>query len=168
MTRSSLTFLVLSIGLVVGLAACGDEAAASAPAKPTAAAAAKPASTVWLTDLAEAKRQAAARKVPILADFTGSDWCGWCKRLDAEVFSTPEFATWAAKNVVLLTVDFPHDVQQSAELQQQNTQLAEKYRVDGFPTILFLSDDGTVLAKTGYQEGGPAAWIAQVEGELKR
>ena len=61
----------------------------------------------WLVDLEEAYNQSKQTDKPILANFTGSDWCGWCKKLRAEVFSRPEFKTWAKENVILLELDFP-------------------------------------------------------------
>ena len=75
---------------------------------------------VWLTSLAEAKAEAAKRKVPILADFSGSDWCGWCIKLDKEVFSTDAFRKYASENLVLLLVDFPRTKTQSDEIKKQN------------------------------------------------
>ncbi len=160
--------IICSVG-VVALVACGGDgpsAPAGAAAHPVKAA--EVAHAPWLTDMAEAQRQAADKKLPILADFTGSDWCHWCKLLDAEVFETREFVNWSATHAILLKVDFPHSTEQAPALKQQNQQLAEQYRIDGFPTILLLAADGTVLGKTGYSEGGPAVWIAQVEGLLKR
>lgn len=61
----------------------------------------------WLTDAAKAQAQAKAEKKLVLLDFTGSDWCGWCIKLNKEVFSKPEFAEYAKKNLVLVEVDFP-------------------------------------------------------------
>ncbi|MFH1708181.1 MAG: thioredoxin family protein [Planctomycetota bacterium] len=61
----------------------------------------------WLTDYNAAVKAAQERNLPILADFTGSDWCGWCQKLKAEVFDKKEFTEWAAQSVILLEVDFP-------------------------------------------------------------
>src|SRR5882672_6835374 len=74
----------------------------------------------WLTDAKKAQEQAKAEKKLVLLDFTGSDWCGWCIRLNKEVFSKPEFQDYAAKNLVLVEVDFPRSKTQSAELKAQN------------------------------------------------
>jgi protein disulfide-isomerase len=107
----------------------------------------------------------AARKAnkPILADFTGSDWCGWCKKLDQEVFATKEFRDWAQKNVILLKLDYPKYTTQDSAIKTQNEELSKKYKIQGFPTILFLNDDGKTLGKVGYLEGGPEKWTAAAD-----
>lgn len=125
-----------------------------------------PATAEWLDDYQQALTRAAAEKKPILADFTGSDWCGTCIALKREVFTTPEFVAWASKHVVLLEVDFPNQTPQPAALKQQNMQLATTFAVEQFPTILFLDATGKKLGQTGYVEGGPAAWIASAEAVI--
>ena len=60
---------------------------------------------------------------PIMLFFTGSDWCGWCKKLVREVYKTPEFSKWAKKNVVLVDVDFPRRTKLSKDLIEQNNSL---------------------------------------------
>ncbi|MBI1367554.1 MAG: thioredoxin fold domain-containing protein [Planctomycetes bacterium] len=117
----------------------------------------------WTESFADAQAQAQKTGKPILADFTGSDWCIWCKRLDKEVFSKEEFTTWAAEHVILLKLDFPQSKPQTAETKQQNHRLAKKYKIDGYPTVLLLDADGKVLGQTGYEKGGPKPWIANVE-----
>ena len=117
----------------------------------------------WLTDFEVAKATAKKEGKPILADFTGSDWCGWCIRLKGEVFSKEEFQKWAKKNVVLLELDFPRKTEISDELKKQNRGLAKKYGVRGYPTVLFLDAEGEVLGKSGYLKGGPGPWIAAAE-----
>src|SRR6266481_1993267 len=84
----------------------------------------------WQTDLAKAQAQAKKENKLVMLDFTGSDWCGWCKKLDAEVFSKPEFASYAKKNLVLVEVDFPRGKQQSAELKKANQALQDKYKIE--------------------------------------
>src|SRR5262245_677350 len=109
----------------------------------------------WGTDLPAALAQAKKDGKVVLMDFTGSDWCGWCKKLDKEVFSTPEFAEYAKKNLVLVEVDFPANKKQSAELQKANEALKNKYGAEGFPTIVVVSGDGKQLWKqVGYMAGG--------------
>ena len=120
----------------------------------------------WLTNFEEAKAAAKKEQKLIFADFTGSDWCGWCIKLKNEVFSKPEFKEWAAEHVVLLELDYPHNTPQSDELKKQNADLAKEYQIEGYPTVLFLDSKGKKVGQSGYVEGGPAAWIAAAEKEL--
>lgn len=117
----------------------------------------------WLTDFAEAEKQAAERQVPILVDFSGSDWCGWCIRLDKEVFSKPEFKAYAQDSLVLLLVDFPQRQPLPEAQQRHNMALAEKYGVEGFPTVLLLDAEGRELARTGYREGGAQSYVRHLK-----
>jgi thioredoxin-related protein len=127
------------------------------------AAQAMAADSQWLTSVPQALELAKRENKSVLLDFTGSDWCGWCKKLDAETFSKSEFTDYAAKNLVLVEADFPKKPQ-SAELKAANKALKEKYEVHGYPTLIDLAPDGTVLWKqTGYLAGGPAAMIAKLD-----
>ena len=122
----------------------------------------------WLTDFRKAQEQARTSHKLLLVNFTGSDWCGFCILLDREVFSKPEFKDYANKNLVLLEIDFPRPggprwSAQSAELKRQNEELASKYQVYGFPTIMVLNEDGKLVGALGYMEGGPAPFIAELE-----
>lgn len=93
------------------------------------------ANLVWYSDLTEANKISQSSKKPIFAFFTGSDWCGWCHRLQREVFAKPDFIEWAKKNVVLLELDFPRNKPQPAELVQQNQSLQQQFQVRGYPTV---------------------------------
>ena len=113
----------------------------------------------WLVDLDEAYAVSHKNGKPIMANFTGSDWCGWCKRLDAAVFSKPEFKTWAQKNVVLLELDFPRRKQIPQKNREQNAAMQNALRVTGYPTVWFfnMNKDATsgqynidALGQTGY------------------
>jgi protein disulfide-isomerase len=119
-----------------------------------------------MTDFAAAKAAAKKDNKVILANFTGSDWCGWCVRLKEEVFSKPEFQEWAAKKVVLLELDFPKKLEQTDAIKQQNQELKKQFGIRGFPTILFLDGDGKQLGQHGYEEGGPTKWIASAESKM--
>lgn len=126
------------------------------PALTTAAFAAKEG---WLDDLEKAKAQAKAENKKILLDFTGSDWCGWCKKLDAEVFSQQGWKDYASKHLVLVEVDFPKGFQLPEATKKQNDALAKKYGIQGYPTIVITSASGTKKGELGYVEGGPEAFI---------
>jgi len=122
----------------------------------------------WLTDFEAAKKQSAETGKPILADFSGSDWCGWCIKLDEEVFAKDEFKKYAKDNLVLLMIDFPQSKAQTPELKKQNDKLAKEYRIQGFPTVLLLDKAGKVLKKTGYQPGGPEAYIKHLKKVIEK
>ena len=121
----------------------------------------------WLTDFEKAKKVAVEKKVPILADFSGSDWRGWCIKLDREVFSQEAFREYAKTNVVLFLADFPSKKKLPEKVTQQNKGLAEKYGIRGFPTVPLLDAEGQVLARTGYKSGGADAYVEHVRSLLK-
>ncbi len=117
----------------------------------------------WMTDLPKAQAKAKTEHKLVMMDFTGSDWCGWCKKLNAEVFSQPEFATYAQKSLVLMEVDFPRKKEQSDALKKANQDLQEKFKIEGYPTIIVLNGDGKKVGELGYMPGGPKAFIAELE-----
>ncbi len=117
----------------------------------------------WLTDADQALAKARAERKLVLLNFTGSDWCPWCIRLEREVFSQPEFLSYAQTNLVLVLVDFPRKKQLSQEQKRSNNALAVKYGINGFPTIVVLDHTGKTLGKLGYMEGGPKRFIAELE-----
>lgn len=117
---------------------------------------------MWYTDIAKAAEISNATNKPIFAFFTGSDWCGWCRKLQVNVFSKKEFIRWAHQNVVLVELDFPRGKQLSPELQQQNSSLQQTFGVQGYPTVwLFFMSPQTggvgytinALGSTGYPGG---------------
>jgi thioredoxin-related protein len=117
----------------------------------------------WLTDVPQAAQLAKQQDKLILLDFTGSDWCGWCKKLDAETFSQQAFLDYAAKNLVLVQLDFPRHAPQSDDLKAANEALGKQFDVKGYPTVILLKPDGTQLWKqVGYLKGGPAAMIDKI------
>jgi thioredoxin-related protein len=122
----------------------------------------------WHTNVKEAISVGSKENKPLLLFFTGSDWCGWCIRLQKEVLFTPEFAKWATANVILVELDYPRRTVQSPEIKKQNGELQQAFGIQGFPTIYFANGtdkEGKVnfegLGKTGYVAGGPAAWLAE-------
>lgn len=129
--------------------------AAAVPALVLAFAPAVRANEGWGTDFEAAKATAAKESKDLLMDFTGSDWCGWCIRLNKEVFSKDAFKQDAPKHFVLLELDYPQQKELPKEEKEQNEKLQETYHVEGFPTILLADAKGRPYAKTGYMEGGP-------------
>ncbi len=117
---------------------------------------------VWYTELAKAQVASNESNKPIFAFFTGSDWCGWCHKLQADVFEKDAFKAWAHQNVILLELDFPRRKQLAPELAQQNMSLQQSFQVRGYPTIwLFFAETDpatngvslNALGSTGYPSG---------------
>ena len=127
----------------------------------------------WLTDFKKAQEEAKANKKHLLIDFTGSDWCGYCIKLDREVFSRPEFKEYANKNFILVEIDFPRRKEQSASERQQNFELMDRFGIQGYPTIVVLDSEGKKVGELGYDaaipedarelKGTPEAFIANLE-----
>lgn len=117
----------------------------------------------WFTSLPKAQEKAKSENKLVMLDFTGSDWCGWCIKLDKEVFSTPEFAEYAKKNLALVEVDFPKKKKLPEDQKKANQALQEKYGIEGFPTIIVLNGEGKQVGKLGYMKGGPQAFIAELD-----
>ena len=141
--------------LMVAIAACAALAKTSTPEG-------------WTDDYDAALRWATAQKKLVLVDFSGSDWCGWCKELNNEVFDTDEFRAGAKDKYILLMIDTPRDQSLLSETaKKQNPELVEKYRVEDFPTVLLLDAQGEELFRTGYEKGGPVKYLKMLEEEVK-
>ena len=130
---------------------------------------------VWETNVTKAMAISTETKKPLLLFFTGSDWCGWCIRLQKEVLKTPEFAAWARENVVLVELDYPRKAPQTQDIKKQNNELQMAFGIQGFPTIILANattKEGKVnfegIGSTGYVAGGPSAWLAVANGFLKK
>ncbi len=100
----------------------------------------------WSTDLPSALTQAAAEKKDVLVLFTGSDWCPPCKALKANILDKPEFDAYAKDKLVLVEIDLPRQKQLPEGLLEKNRELSKKYQVQGFPTMLVMNPEGTVVA----------------------
>ena len=116
----------------------------------------------WHTDLTKARALSDASHKPIFGFFTGSDWCGWCRKLQSNVFSKDAFVAWANKNVILLEIDFPRNKQLPVELAQQNQSLQQALQIKGYPTIwlFYVTEDKVshnlnlnTLGSLGYPQG---------------
>ena len=114
----------------------------------------------WLVKMDEAYKLSKETGKPILANFTGSDWCGWCRRSTASVFSKPAFKKWADDNVILLELDYPKRRTLPEEIRNQNASLQQAFKVRGFPTIWVFNLDQDEkgqfniegLGQTGYRK----------------
>jgi len=161
------TFLIAGAGifaLTASDAYAGDKPSKAAPQETTLATSDQPGVPKgWITDFEAALKQAKAENKAVFIDFTGSDWCGWCIRLDEEILSKPAFEEYAKENLVRVYLDFPRGKPQSEALKQQNKALAEAFGVRGFPTVYVLDSDGEPIGRMGYQKGGPKPFIAELK-----
>jgi protein disulfide-isomerase len=118
----------------------------------------------WSEDYKGSLAKAKEEKKDVLLDFTGSDWCGWCIKLDKEVFSTDEFKQLAEKKLVLVELDYPRSKTLPDELKKQNSELKEKFGIRGYPTIILVNSRGKELKRwVGYS----ASMLAELKKEAR-
>lgn len=121
----------------------------------------------FIDDYDLALERAKVEKKPIVADFSGSDWCFWCQRLDKEVFSQESFIAEATNKYVLLMIDRPRDKAVLSEKAKiENPKLVRKYKVNSFPTVLILDEEGKILGETGFVGGGPENYLKHLEEKI--
>jgi thiol-disulfide isomerase/thioredoxin len=116
----------------------------------------------WYTNYNIGFSESKKNDLPVLLFFTGSDWCGWCKRLKSEIFDTDKFKDWAKDTVISVELDSPRDNRSAHD------DIEKKYGIDGFPTVLILTPDGTVIGKTGYYGSDIDSWINKVNEIIQR
>ena len=162
--------LLPTISAALCLGACEKKAPAeSAQAEPAAAAEAPVHESLWLTDWEAAKARSRETGRPILINLTGSDWCGWCIKLEKAVFSSDAFREFAEANLVLMEADFPRNKEQPAELKAQNEALRKQYLAGGYPTVWLLDAEGGKLSDDLGEFGDdPQAWVGMLEGLLAK
>jgi thioredoxin-related protein len=123
----------------------------------------------WLTDWEAAKARAKAGNKPILINLIGSDWCGWCIKIEQDVFSRQAFKDYAAANLVLMEVDFPRKKELPAALREQNAELKKRYLNGGYPTVYLLDAEGNKLSgDLGELKGGVDAYLATLRELLAK
>lgn len=135
----------------------------------TLTAAAMAAESGWLHDYEAAKKQAKEENKPILINFTGTDWCGWCIKIEKEIFSKDEFKAYAKENLILMEVDFPEKKKQTDEVKAQNKKLDKEYMIEGYPTIFLIDAEGKKLSEDiGYRVGGAQAYVDHLKELLSK
>lgn len=156
--------------VVLGVAALGVLVAYARrdTPNPTSPAALSGKQVEWFTDFRAAQERARAENKPLLVDFTGSDWCPPCMLLEKQVFYQSRFADYAGRNLVVVKIDFPRRKPLPPEQQAANNELARRFSIQGFPTILILSPEGKVLGQLGYVFGGPDKFIARIEEIVRK
>ncbi len=121
--------------------------------------------TGFTDDFDAALKASATSSRPVVVVFSGSDWCGWCKKLEKEVFAQKDFLKDATNRYTLVYVDSPQNESLlSATAAKRNPELVKKYAIQGFPTVFVLDAKGCVLGKTGYRRGGGAAYLKHLDG----
>lgn len=171
MTKKTMkTFKMAAAGLLAGSLIC---AAASAAEEAKAPEASEESHSVqldgaklghWTMDYEAAAKLAREKNVPMMINFTGSDWCGWCKLMDKDVFAKAGWKEYAAKNAVLVTIDFPSDKSIVPEKYvARNEGLKNEFGIQGYPTYIVLDSDGkTRLGQLGAgKDMTPEAFIEQ-------
>ena len=121
-------------------------------------------------DYNEALARAAREEKAVLAVFSGSDWCGWCIKLDDEFLSKPEFTKAVEKDLVLLYVDMPRDTSRlNVKAASVNPKLVKRYGIKGFPSLRFLDGRGRVLGVAERDmSASPGEWGRALVAEAKR
>ena len=137
-------------------------AAAPAFAEPVPAEGAE--AGAFLQDVDAARALAKEKGLPLLLDFTGSDWCGYCQWMDREVFSKDEWKAWAATGIVAAMIDFPAD---AASASERSVELYRRYEVQGFPTYVLLSPDGEEVGRLGWsRDASPEKFIGEIRAAI--
>ena len=119
---------------------------------------------IWLTDVNQAIEQSKVSGKPIFAFFTGKEWCSWCKKLERQVLSKDGFINYANENLVLLELDFPRG---RRNLPQKQIELARKFNIKGYPTVILMDSSTNKIAKTGYEAMSPEQDVDHVKVLLK-
>ena len=125
---------------------------------------------VWTMDYDAAVKLAGEKKLPLMLNFTGSDWCGWCKLMDKNVFAEEVWKTYAKDNVLLVTLDFPNDKSIVPEKYvKRNEKLREQFGVRGYPSYVVLDNDGkTKLGQLGAgRDKTPSSFIDEFKGVIR-
>ena len=122
----------------------------------------------WITDYNAALQYAKALDRPIMANFTGSDWCPWCFKIRDEILVKEAFKAYARDNLVLLTLDFPRQKKLPQAEVDQNNRLLQQFDVSGFPTIMLIDSNGKEIARTGYQPGGAEPYVKHLKSLLAK
>ena len=105
----------------------------------------------------------------VYAVFSGSDWCYWCKVLEQGYLSKKDFVKEASKKFELVFIDTPRDKSRlSDKAREKNPGLVKKYGIRGFPTVMFISQDGTgTKASRPAKDESPKNYAKKLAKEAK-
>ena len=119
----------------------------------------------WSEDFAAASATAQKEGKLILLAFSGSDWCGWCVKMEKEIYSDKKFISEAKKNYVLVMIDSPRNKEILSKIAlRQNPGLLRKYGVRGFPSTVIVRSSGEEVKRFGgYQRDGVDAFLKELK-----
>ena len=122
-------------------------------------------SKLWLTDVNQAIELSKETGKPIFAFFTGKEWCSWCKKLENKILSKEAFITYAKENLILLELDFPRG---RRDLPTEQINLARKFRIQGYPTVILMDSETNLLGKTGFENMTPQQYVENVQKMISK
>ena len=119
----------------------------------------------WLTQVENAIDLSEKTGKPIFALFTGKDWCSWCKKLELQILSQELFIDYAKENLILLELDFPRG---KRNLPQKQLELARKFNIRGYPTIILMDASTNELGRTGYESVSTEQYITLIKSLIQQ
>jgi len=120
---------------------------------------------LWQTNVQEAIEISKETGKPIFAFFTGKEWCSWCKKLENKILSKEAFITYAKENLILLELDFPRG---RRDLPTEQINLARKFRIQGYPTVILMDAETNLLGKTGFENMTPQQYVENVQKMISK
>ena len=119
-------------------------------------------------DLDAAIKAAKTSGKTVLAVFSGSDWCHWCKVLEKDYLSKSEFVEEASKKFELVFIDSPQDKSVLSETAKaKNPELTKKYGIRGFPTLKYIDAEGNASDAPRARDLTPKAYAEKLAKELE-
>ncbi len=123
--------------------------------------------TTWQPDFDTAKLTAKTHHQLILLNFSGSDWCGPCMRMQKEIFENKTFTGMADSILVMVNADFPRNKKHQLvkNITKQNEKLADQYNPQGkFPFTVLLDSNGKIIKSW---DGLPTQNAAEFAKQIK-
>ena len=120
----------------------------------------------WSKDYIETLKRSQESGKPAFVYFSGSNWCGFCKRFDAQMEDSEAFQSYLKENFELVNLDFPRPSPVDDPNFELNTWLKTQHTVSGFPTILVMDHRGVILARSGYKREGAEVFIKDLKNKI--
>ena len=118
----------------------------------------------WSEDYAAACETAKKENKFVLLAFSGSDWCGWCMKMEKEIYSNKSFIDGVKKRFIPVMIDSPQNKEILSPLaKKQNAKLVKEFNVHGYPSTVVVRPNGEVVKRFGgYRQGGPQAFLDEL------